>query len=405
MSQDIVSFVRKWNASQLTERSAAPQHFRDLCDALGVPHPTAEDVIGSSYTYEKRVSKAGSGEPGYADVWKRGYFAWEYKSKGGDLKKAYKQLNEYHEALENPPLLIVCDFERFEVHTKFENTPSREYAFTLDDLLNDRDTATSALPPLEVLRHVFGDYNQLRPGVAAARVTEAAASDFLRLARELELEKSIARERPSKEQIAHFLMRLVFCLFADSVELLPNHAFRKLVTNQRHSPNGFNRILPVLFQAMSSEGSFFGADDIPYFNGGLFTNNSTIELNHADLGILYSASQHDWSHIEPAIFGTLFERSLDAAKRSMIGAHYTSTDDILLLVEPVVMTPLIRRWEIVKSSILTALAEESADGGSRGLQAPETIITKQEASAPDSATKVKRPAAGCPIFADGLIVG
>ncbi|MBW4039275.1 MAG: class I SAM-dependent DNA methyltransferase [Acidobacteria bacterium] len=355
---DIVSFVRKWNASQLTERSAAPQHFRDLCEALGVPHPTEEDGIGTSYTYEKRVAKTGGGQ-GFADVWKRGYFAWEYKSKGGDLKAAYKQLNEYHEALENPPLLVVCDFVRFEVHTKFENLPSRVYAFTLDDLLLARDTPTSAFPPLEVLRHLFGDFNQLRPGVAAARVTEAAASDFLRLARELELERSLQRERPSKEQIAHFLMRLVFCLFADSVELLPNHAFRKLVENQRQSPNTFNRILPVLFQAMSSEDSFFGVDTIPYFNGGLFTDNATIELNYADLGILHSASQHDWSHIEPAIFGTLFERSLDAAKRSMIGAHYTSTDDILLLIEPVVIAPLQRRWQTVQDSILAALAEES----------------------------------------------
>jgi hypothetical protein len=359
MPLDILPFVRKWNASQLTERSAAQQHFRDLCEALGVPHPTQEDDDGSSYTYEKHVAKTGGGQ-GFADVWKRGWFAWEYKSKGGDLKAAYKQLNEYHEALENPPLLIVCDFVRFEVHTKFENTPPRVYSFTLDDLLHDRDTATSALPPLEVLRHVFGDYNQLRPGVASARVTEAAASDFLRLAKELELESTIARERPSKEQIAHFLMRLVFCLFADSVELLPNHAFRKLVTNDRKSPLSFNRKLPFLFQAMSQEHGFFGADNIPYFNGGLFSDNSTIPLNHADLGILFSASQHDWSHIEPAIFGTLFERSLDSAKRSMIGAHYTSPDDILLLIEPVVIAPLRRRWEAVQQTVLAALADEEA---------------------------------------------
>jgi type II restriction/modification system DNA methylase subunit YeeA len=361
MTQDIVSFVRKWNASTLTERSAYQQHFRDLCEALGVAYPTQEDQTDANYTYEKYVTKAGTGEQGYADVWKRGWFAWEYKSKGGDLKKAYKQLNEYHEALDNPPLLVVCDFVRFEVHTKFENLPSRTYAFTLDDLLHDRDTSTCALPPLEVLRHVFGDYNQLRPGVASARVTEAAAADFLRLAKELELEKTLERERPTKEQIAHFLMRLVFCLFADSINLLPNHAFRKLVANDRNSPLSFNRKLPVLFAAMSHEHGFFGADNIPYFNGGLFSNNSTIELNHADLGILFSASQHDWSHIAPAIFGTLFERSLDAAKRSMIGAHYTSEDDILLLIEPVIMRPLRRRWEAVKAAVLVALDEEAAD--------------------------------------------
>ena len=362
MPLDIVAFVRKWNASKLTERSGAPQHFRDLCEALGVPHPTQEDEIGASYTFEKRVAKAGGGE-GFADVWKRGFFAWEYKSKGGDLKAAYKQINEYHEALENPPLLVVCDFVRFEVHTKFENLPSRVYAFTLDDLLVPKDTPTSALPPLDVLRHVFGDFNQLRPNVASARVTEAAARDFLHLAQRLELERAAVAERPSKEQIAHFLMRLVFCLFADSVGLLPNHAFRRLLANDRFSPLSFNKKLPALFEAMSSEGGFFGADNIRYFNVGLFSDNTTIDLEVADLGVLHSASQHDWSHIEPAIFGTLFERSLDAAKRSMIGAHYTSTDDILLLIEPVVMDPLRRRWAAVQQSVLSALAEETAEVG------------------------------------------
>ena len=308
MPIDLLNFVRKWNASTLTERSAAPQHFRDLCEVLEVPHPTQTDEIGASYTFEKRVTKAGSAEEGFADVWKRGFFAWEYKSKGGDLKKAYKQLNEYHEALDNPPLLVVCDFVRFEVHTKFENAPTRVYAFTLDDLLVDRDTATCALPPLEVLRHVFGDYNQLRPGAAAERVTKAAASDFLRLAQRIELERAAARERPSKEEIAHFLMRLVFCLFADSVGLLPNNTFRRMVENNRHSPISFNHMLPFLFEAMSNDGGFFGPDNIPYFNGGLFSDNRTIPLDYADLGVLHSAAQHDW----------LVDRFwLNAARRSM----------------------------------------------------------------------------------------
>ncbi len=279
MPIDLLNFVRKWEASSLSERSAAQQHFRDLCEVLGVDHPTQSDEIGANYTFEKRVSKTGTNDQGYADVWKRGFFAWEYKSKGGDLKKAYRQLNEYHEALENPPLLIVCDFARFEVHTKFENLPSRTYAFSLEDLLHQKDTATSALPPLEVLRHVFGDFNQLRPGVASARVTEAAAADFLRLAQRLELEKAAAPERPSKEQIAHFLMRLVFCLFADSVGLLPSHTFRALVQTDRHSPIKFNRKLPHLFAAMSQPEGFFGISNIPHFNGGLFSDDRIIPLD------------------------------------------------------------------------------------------------------------------------------
>ncbi len=369
MPIDLLNFVRKWEASTLTERSAAPQHFRDLCEVLEVPHPTEADEIGASYTYEKRVTKAGTAEQGFADVWKRGFFAWEYKSKGGDLKKAYKQLNEYHESLDNPPLLIVCDFVRFEVHTKFENAPPRVFAFTLQELLVAKDTATCALPPIEVLRLVFGDYNKLRPEFVSIPVTKAAAADFLRLAQQLELERALAPDHPSKAEIAHFLMRLVFCLFADSVGLLPGHTFRRLIGNHRHSPISFNRALPQLFEAMSQPDSFFGPDNIPYFNGGLFSDDRIIPLNHADLGILASAAHHDWSHVEPAIFGTLFERSLDQDKRSMIGAHYTSPEDILLLIEPVVVAPLLRRWQLVRQSVLDALATEPAPNNDGSLPA------------------------------------
>ena len=102
MPLDILNFVRKWQQSSLTERSGYQDHFRDLCDALGVPRPNEHDTDGSSYTFEKNVTKTGTDDKGFADVWKRGWFAWEYKSKGGDLKAAYKQVNQYHEALENP---------------------------------------------------------------------------------------------------------------------------------------------------------------------------------------------------------------------------------------------------------------------------------------------------------------
>ncbi len=238
-------------------------------------------------------------------------------------------------------------------------SPSRVFAFELDDLLKPSDTATCALPPLEVLRNVFGDYNKLRPDFTAVRVTRAAApTSSASPSNSNSNAPSTPNARP-KNEIAHFLMRLVFCLFADSVGLLPNHTFRRLVKNDRLSPINFNRKLPVLFQAMSKANSFFGADNIPYFNGGLFSDDRTIELNHADLGILYSASQHDWSHIEPAIFGTLFERSLDAGQtlhdrrplhlpRRHPSPHRAGRH-----------APLRRRWELVKQSVLDALRRRS----------------------------------------------
>lgn len=368
MPLDLTSFAVKWQQTQLTEKSAYQQHFRDLCEALGVPHPTEEDIVGTNYTFEKHVTKVGGGS-GFADVWKRDAFAWEYKLPGGDLNKAYKQLNEYHEDLENPPLLVVSDFKRFEVHTKFDSLRSRVYKFDLEELRKNQPIPTSAVLPQDVLRYVFGDRNKLRPEAVTERVTRDAASDLLKLAQQLELERAADPTPLTREQIAHFLLRIVFCLFADSIGLIPNNVFRKLVEASRQSRIMFNKQLPVLFEAMSTDGNYFGADVIPWFNGGLFNGDETIELNLADLDILRRAAKHDWSQIEPSIFGTLFERSLDAAKRSMIGAHYTSPEDILLLVEPVIMTPLRREWAATQKTIEEAIAAEEEQTQKRNLRA------------------------------------
>ena len=109
-------FIQKWQRATLSERSACQQHFLDLCDLLGQPKPAEEDPDGAHYTFERGVSKSDGGQ-GWADVWKRDCFGWEYKGKHKDLKAAYKQLLQYREDLENPPLLIVCDLDHFEVHT------------------------------------------------------------------------------------------------------------------------------------------------------------------------------------------------------------------------------------------------------------------------------------------------
>jgi type II restriction/modification system DNA methylase subunit YeeA len=276
-------------------------------------------------------------------VWKRGFFAWEYKGKHRDLVAAYHQLADYRDDLENPPLLVVCDMDVFEVHTSFTGTQTRVYHFTLDDLLTAAPTPNCALPPLDVLRALFTDPDKLRPEAAAARVTEQAAAEFSKLALGL-------RQRGiDSERAAHFLMRLLFCLFADSIGLLPENMFRKMLALDRGRPASFSRKLRQLFGAMSTSGSSFGMYDIHYFNGGLFADDEVFDLTEPDLAALRAAAELDWSTVEPAIFGTLFERSLDPSKRSQLGAHYTSKEDILLIVEPVVMAPLERRWSEVKA--------------------------------------------------------
>src|SRR6266545_4730306 len=151
---------------------------------LGVPTPNEADPSGQDYAFEKGAEKVGGGG-GFADVWKRGCFAWEYKGPRKDLRAAYQQLLQYREDLENPPLLVVSDLDRFEVHTNFTGTAKRVYAFSLADLLRPEPTPTSPLPPLEVLRALFTDPGRLRPGETTSQVTERAAAEFARLAESL----------------------------------------------------------------------------------------------------------------------------------------------------------------------------------------------------------------------------
>lgn len=104
-------FIAKWHAVELKERSASQAHFIDLCRLLGVKDPISDDPKGEFFAFEKGASKTSGGE-GWADVWRKNCFAWEYKGKAKDLDKAFAQLQQYAIALENPPLLIVSDMDR-----------------------------------------------------------------------------------------------------------------------------------------------------------------------------------------------------------------------------------------------------------------------------------------------------
>jgi hypothetical protein len=349
------AFIQRWESATLSERSAAQQHFTNLCDVLGQPQPAAADQTGAFYTFEKGVAKTGGGQ-GFADVWLRGHFAWEYKGRHKNLIAAYQQLLQYREDLENPPLLVVCDLNRFEVHTNFTGTAKRVYAFELADLASPEPTATCALPPLDVLRALFSDPERLRPQQTTAQVTEQAAVEFATLA------ESLRRRDHDPEQAAHFLMRLLFCLFAEDIGLLPRGLFGRLVAATRAHPAAFGAQLRQLFTAMAA-GGWFGTDSIEHFDGGLFADDLVLDLTSDDLSVLARATALDWASVEPAIFGTLFERSLDPGKRAQLGAHYTSREDIVLIVEPVLMAPLRRRWADVQAQALDLAARRDAASG------------------------------------------
>ena len=128
---DAAAFVDKWRKLCRTERSASQEHFLDLCEVLKHPKPGVVDPRGLTFTTERRVTKAG-GKHGFADAWKKGFFGWEYKKKGGDLNEAYNQLLQYSGDLGNPPLLVVSDMDRIEIRTRFTDYPTTSHTITLD---------------------------------------------------------------------------------------------------------------------------------------------------------------------------------------------------------------------------------------------------------------------------------
>ncbi|RLC71252.1 MAG: class I SAM-dependent DNA methyltransferase, partial [Chloroflexi bacterium] len=326
-------FVAKWRNVTLKERSAAQEHFIDLCRLVGHPTPAEKDPTGQTFAFEMGATKQRGGQ-GWADVWYKGHFAWEYKGKHKNLDRAYQQLLQYREALQNPPLLVVSDMEQIIVHTNFTNTVKRVARIGLDDLLEPEGQ--------ERLKAIFFEPQRFRAPQTTEQVTQEAANQFARLA------DLLRRYGAEPQQAAHFLIRLLFCLFAEDIGLLPKDLFTRLVNQTHRNTAAFAGQLRQLFQAMST-GGWFGADEIANFDGRVFDDATVLELDSDSLDILARVSGLDWSSIEPSIFGTLFERSLDPDKRSQLGAHYTGRDDILLIVEPVLMTPLRRRWAEVQT--------------------------------------------------------
>ena len=335
-------FIAKWQASELKERSAAQEHFIDLCRLLGEPTPAEADPVGKIYCFERGARKDTGGD-GWADVWKRGCFAWEYKGKHANLNRAFNQLRQYALALENPPLLVVSDMARFRISTNWTNSVSKTHEFTLHDLA---DVATR-----NKLKWAMSDPERLRPGETRQMVTERAAATFAELAQNL-------RQRGHDPQtVAHFVNRLVFCMFAEDVGLLPGNMFTRMLEQTRNQPGKFADRARMLFGAMSTGGDV-GFEVVAWFNGGLFDDDAALPLDGDGMETALRAAQLDWSEIDPSILGTLFERGLDPAKRSQFGAHYTDRDKIMRIVEPVIIRPLLAEWDIEKKNIVAAIEKE-----------------------------------------------
>ena len=332
-------FIAKWTKSTTKERAAAQEHFIDLCKVLDEKTPNEADPTGEWYAFEKGVEKTGAGR-GWADVWKRGHFGWEYKSKSGGrtstMSGALSQLQLYALALESPPLLIVSDIDTIEIHTAFQNAVQEVHLIELQDLVKPEK--------LDLLRSAFKDPERLRPKRTRDQITTNAAGKFAELA------YMLREDGHDPQVVAHFLNKILFCMFAEDVGILKTGLFTDIVEKGVEHPEHFDIVIKRLFQAMQMGGSF-GTEIIDWFNGGLFDDDIILPLTLAQVRTVRDLARMDWSQIEPAIFGTLFERGLDPAKRSQLGAHYTDPGSIMRLVNPTIVEPLLDEWRIARTEI------------------------------------------------------
>ena len=324
-------FIAKWQNTPFSESQAAQSFFDDIC--VLVEHPKVADYANpDAFTFEK---KAGAGK---ADAYLEGHFGWEFKGSDSDLDDALNQLLRYQVHLKTPPLLIVSSFQTIRIQTNFPGMATEQHVIPV--------AALGQKEQLDKLRWAFHAPAEFRPDRTLDEATKETANLFYSIVQDME------QHSADSEKLARYLNQIMFCLYAEDAGLLPNSLFTQIVRQHFHNPKMFDQATQNLFGQMAG-GGLFGADQVAHFNGDLFRSVDTVEFTLTALYYLEQATQKDWRNIEPSIFGTLFERALDASKRSQLGAHYTGAADIELVVEPVVMDPLRREWDTAQQEVNT----------------------------------------------------
>ena len=340
-------FVAKWHNVQFGEKQASQEMFLDICALVGHPTPVA---YGNSdvFTFEKSVPG------GFADAYLEEHFGWEFKGSDAQLPEAINQLLRYQGYLKTPPLLIVSSFDTIHIRTNFPGMETILHVIPV--------AALDQTDNLAKLRNAFSAPGEFRPNRTVEEVTQETANLFRDIVADME------QHNEDPERLARYLNQIVFCLYAEDAGLLPDGLFSEIVRRQFRRPDLFTQAVDNLFAQMSG-GGLFGSDEIPHFNGDLFHSADTVELSTAALQRLGEATQKNGRNIEPSIFGTLFERALDASKRAQLGAHYTGADDIMLVIDPVVMEPLRREWDAVRDEVGELLADDDTDAAHARLAA------------------------------------
>ena len=280
--------------------------------------------------YEEHVRKLDD-RSGFIDLFWPGVLIVEQKSAGRDLERAYGQAGEYFDALperERPRYILVSDFKTFELHDLDEQD---EVTFPLSDLPRHVDKFGFILG---VQRRIFRDQDPVN--------VEAAAS----MGR---LHDALEASGYGGHDLGLFLVRTVFCLFADDTGIFePRDIFLDLLeTRTREDGSDLGGWLARLFQVLDTpvDRRQVKIDEdlarFPYVNGDLFAAKLNItDFDAAMRAALIDACRFDWAAISPAIFGALFQSVMDSAERRAQGAHYTTEKNILKVIEPLFLDDL-----------------------------------------------------------------
>ena len=390
MSDAVVSaFIERWSKSGGAERANYQLFLTELCDVLGVPRPdpTRPDDHENAYVFERNVqfdNLDGTFSTGRIDLYKRACFVLETKQsvekqdeaqllssaalerkkklkKGHGVRgtsawndtllRARGQAEQYARALAGPetrpPFLVVVDVgHTIDLYAEFTQTGGTYIPFPDPTAYRIRLEQLADAEIRERLKLLWTDPLALDPARRSAKVTREIAAKLAELAKSLEAAKH------DPEDVAQFLMRCLFTMFAEDVELLPKQGFRELLSSIK-SPEHFQPVVEDLWRQMNVGGfSQQFRKKLLHFNGGLFYDPSALPVTRDQLDLLIEAAKADWRDVEPAIFGTLLERALSPVERHKLGAHYTPRAYVERLVMPTIIEPIRAEWDAMRTAAI-----------------------------------------------------
>jgi hypothetical protein len=327
--EKLSQFVEYAGTLKGDEKSEAQVFCDRLFQAFG--HAGYKEAGAELEFRVKRKGKAGERDTtSFADLVWPGRVLLEMKKSGAKLQQHFQQAFDYwlHIVPDRPRYMILCNFRELWIYDLSKQIYDPVDRLELQELPK-RYTALNFLFP-EPSEPIFGNDREAVTREAA----DGVASVFNSLVKRV--------DRPVAQR---FILQIVFAMFAEDMDLLPSGIVSRIIEDCRLGRGNSYDLFGGLFRQMDTldpaRGGLFR--DVPYFNGGLYATVEPLELKTDELLLISQAASMDWSKVNPAIFGTLFQGSMDAEERHAYGAHYTAEADILRAVQPTIVKPWMDR--------------------------------------------------------------